>query len=153
MPARSAEAPPAYGDALTAPFWEAAARHELIIQRCQTCGMHQFYPRPFCLACESNDVLWVSAAGTGTVYSMTTVRMHVSPELVPPYIVAIVELDEGPRLMANIVEGICRIGDRVQVTWRERAGAPPLHVFRPAAGESEGGRPQTAAKETRDGQA
>lgn len=116
---------------MTAPFWEAAARRELIIQRCRACGAHQFYPRPFCLACDATDLVWVAAAGTGTVYSMTTVHMQVSPEFVPPYIVAIVQLDEGPRLMTNIVERACTIGDRVQVTWRERAGAPPLPVFRP----------------------
>ncbi len=151
---RSASAPPEYGDALTAPFWAAAARHELIIQRCRACGAHQFYPRPFCLACESSDLFWVGAAGTGTVYSMTTVHMQVSPELVPPYVVAIVQLDEGPRLMTNIVDGACRIGDRVRVAWRERPGAPPLPVFSPRPDESGGrARAHRAAQEIGHGQA
>ena len=139
---------------LTAPFWDAAARHELTIQRCRACGAHQFYPRPFCLACDSADLVWVSAAGTGTVYAMTTVHLQVSPEFEPPYVVAIVQLDEGPRLMTNIVEGGCRIGDRVQVTWRARADAPPLPVFRPAADGPAGGGPVSGAgKESKDGQA
>ncbi len=120
---------PPYGDPLTAPFWEAAGRRELVVQRCGSCGHHQFYPRPFCLACESPDVGWVRAAGTGTIYSMTTVHMQVAPEFEPPYVVAIVELDEGPRLMTNIIGGPARIGDRVRVAWRERAGLPPLTVF------------------------
>jgi uncharacterized OB-fold protein len=122
---------PTYGDPLTAPFWEAAARREFVVQRCQTCGRHQFYPRPYCLACQSDGVVWVAAKGHGTVYSMTTVHLAVAPELTPPYIVAIVELDEGPRVMTNIVGGPCRIGDRVRVDWQERRGAPPLPVFRP----------------------
>ncbi len=151
--ARSAGAPPSYGDALTAPFWEATVRGELAIQRCRVCGAHQFYPRPFCLACDSTELVWVTAAGTGTVYSMTTVRMQVSPELEPPYIVAIVQLDEGPRLMTNIVDGMCRIGDRVQVAWLKRRDAPPLPVFRPASDDEGRGPPRRAAEEARDGKA
>lgn len=152
-PARSAGVPPGYGDALTAPFWKAAARGELAIQRCRACGAHQFYPRPFCLACDSTDLLWVTAAGTGTVYSMTTVRMRVSQEFEPPYVVAIVQLDEGPRLMTNIVGGSCQIGDRVQVTWRKRRDAPPLPVFRPASHDAGSQLPRGAPGEVRDGQA
>jgi hypothetical protein len=121
----------AYGDPLTAPFWEAAARGVLVVQRCRVCGHHQFYPRPYCLACQSDDVTWVAASGRGTVYSMTTVHMEVAPEFAPPYVVAIVELDEGPRLLTNVVGGPGRIGDRVRVAWREREGAPPLPVFTP----------------------
>lgn len=124
------DAPP-YGDPLSRPFWEAAARGELVLQRCSACGRHQFYARPFCLACESDGVEWVRAAGTGTVYSVTTVRIQWVPELEPPYQVAIVELDEGPRLTSGIVGGEVRIGDRVRVVWREREGLPPLPVFEP----------------------
>jgi uncharacterized OB-fold protein len=60
---------------------------------------------------------------------VTTVRLQVIPELMPPYQVAIVELDEGPRLTTNIVGEPCIIGDRVQLAWRERPDAPPLPVF------------------------
>jgi len=76
-------------------------------------------------------VEWVRALGTGTVYSMTTVHQRVSDEFVPPYIVAIVELDEGPRMLTNIIGKSCQIGDRVRVVWRERPDAPPLPVFEP----------------------
>lgn len=121
-----------YGDALTAPFWAAAARRELLIQRCDACGRHQFYPRPYCLACQSDRVAWVPAGGAGTIYSQTTVHIQVVPEFSPPYTVALVELDEGPRLLGAIVDGETRIGDRVRVAWREREDAPPLPVFAPA---------------------
>jgi len=131
---------PGHGDPLTAPFWEGAARHELLLQRCGACGRHQFYPRPFCVACESSDVAWVAAGGTGTVYASTTVRIAVLPELPPPYVVALVQLDEGPLLMTNLTGGACAIGARVRVAWRERDGLPPLPVFAPAApGDAEGG--------------
>lgn len=152
-PAHPVGAPRAYGDALTAPFWEAAARGELTIQRCRACGAHQFYPRPFCLACDSTELVWVTAAGTGTVYSMTTVRIQVSPEFEPPYVVAIVQLDEGPRVMTNIVGGTCRIGDRVRVAWLKRRDAPPLPIFRPASDDVGSQPPRRAAGEARDGQA
>ena len=120
-----------FGDPLTAPFWAAARRREFVIRRCASCGAHTYIPRPFCLGCGSDDVAWVAAKGFGTVYSMTVVRRQASPEFATPYVNAIVELDEGPRLLTNIVGGECRIGDRVRIDWRERANAPPLPVFTP----------------------
>jgi uncharacterized protein len=118
-----------YDDALTVPFWRAAAEHLLIVQRCSDCGHHQLYPRPFCTACRSDAVEWVPAAGTGTVYTLTTVHVEIAPDMKPPYVVAVVELDEGPRLTTNLTDAELRIGDRVTVGWRERAGAPPFPVF------------------------
>ena len=120
-----------FGDPVTAPFWEAAARRELVLQRCSACGAFQFYPRPFCLACDATALEWVPAAGGGTVYAATTVHMRVDPALEPPYVVAVVELDEGPRLTTNIVGGTAPIGARVRLAWRERDDAPPLPVFTP----------------------
>lgn len=114
-----------FGDPLTYAYWEAAARHELTIQQCTACGHHQFYPRPFCLQC-SGEVEWVTAAGTGTVYSSTTVCLSE-----PHYTVALVDLDEGPRLLTALEgEPLPQIGDRVSVAWRERDEAPPIPVFR-----------------------
>jgi uncharacterized OB-fold protein len=116
-------------DPTTARFWEAAERRELVVQRCRACGAAQLYPRPFCLGCDATDLGWERAAGTGTVYALTTVHLQVVPELEPPYVVALVELDEGPRLVANLDGGPAAIGDRVRVTWRERDGLPPLPAF------------------------
>ena len=120
-----------FGDALTAPFWEAARRRQLVIQHCRACSSHQFYPRPFCLSCDRDDALeWVEASGTGTVYSVVMVHMQVLDGLEPPYQVAIVELAEGPRLTSNIVGAPVAIGDPVRVTWRERPEPdPPVPVF------------------------
>jgi uncharacterized OB-fold protein len=120
------------GDPTTAPFWRAAREHRLVVQRCGSCGACQFYPRPFCLSCFGLTLDWIEASGRATVYTKTTVRVPVTDELPPPYVVAIVTLDEGPRLTANLVGDEPEIGDRVSVTWRERQGLPPLPVFQRA---------------------
>ncbi len=117
------------GDPISRPFWAGAERGELRIQRCADCGSHQFYPRPFCLSCDSSEVEWVTASGAGVVHSLTEVHIRILPELEPPYLVAVVELAEGPRLTTNIVDGPAAIGDRVRVRWRARADAPPVPVF------------------------
>jgi uncharacterized OB-fold protein len=126
-----------YDDALTAPFWESAARREFVLQQCEACGQYQFYPRPFCMRCDCNSLLWVRARGTGYVHSMTVVHVSVIPELRPPYTVALVRLDEGPLFTADILGEQCTIGDRVEVAWRDREGAPPFPAFRrvPSGGD------------------
>lgn len=133
MNSKPAVAAPAFGDPMTAPFWAAARERRLLIQRCGACRRHQFYPRPHCISCGVLDMTWVESPGVGIVYSMTTVRVPVTPELSPPYSVALVELDEGPRLLTNLV-GEGAIGDRVKVQWRERGELPPLPVFAVAGG-------------------
>lgn len=136
-----------FGDPLSAPFWEGAARRELMVQRCRSCGVHQLFARPFCLACDGADLQWARASGLGTIYSMTTVRRTASPDFPAPYVNALVELDEGPRLLTVIVGiagtggpdgGACAIGDRVRVAWKDRAPAPPLPVFEPLRAASAG---------------
>lgn len=122
---------PDFGDAVTAPYWQAARDHRLVIQRCSVCGEHQFYPRRFCLACGRDDALeWVDVRGTARVHSVVTVHMKVIPELEPPYQVAIVELAEGPRMTTNITGPLASIGDPVGLTWRDRpAPLPPVPIF------------------------
>jgi uncharacterized OB-fold protein len=123
-----------YGDPITYPFWEAAERHELLIQHCPECDSYQFYPRPFCLACNTSNVEWVQAKGVATIYSLTTVHVQIAPQLNPPYVAAVIELDEGPRMLTNIEGGSPRIGDRVKLAWREREDAPPLPIWTPVDG-------------------
>ena len=121
-------------DPTTEPFWQGCIEHRLLIQRCRDCGKHQFYPRPICLACEATSLEWVEARGTATIYSMTTVRVPVTEGLTPPYVLALVDLDEGPRLLTNIDGEDARIGDRVVLSWRERDSMPPLPIFKLVAG-------------------
>ena len=119
----------AFGDALTAPFWDGARRGTLMIQRCKQCGSHQFYPRPFCVRCRSDSVAWTAASGLATVYSKTVIRRAASPDQAVPYVNALVDLDEGPRLFTSLLDMDIAIGDRVRVAWRDRAEGPPVPVF------------------------
>ncbi len=85
-------------------YWAAAADGRLIIQHCPACDHRQFYPRELCTRCGAQPQ-WQDASGRGTVYSFTIVRQSATPpfrdEL--PYVVAVVELVEGPRMLANVV--------------------------------------------------
>lgn len=136
MNLRPPPAEEAFGDALTAPFWQGTERRELLVQRCGACGRHQFYPRPFCLACDSTELAWVRTAGTGTIYSFTRIWRGGDPHRKGPHINALVELDEGPRLFTTLVGAeTFAIGQRVQVAWQARSDAPPLPVFEPIGAE------------------
>ena len=91
-------------DAASGPYWEAARDGRLLIATCAACGKVHHYPRPFCPHCWSEDVHPVQASGMGTLYTYSTVYVN---DLAPfrerlPYIAAIVELAEGPRLMTTI---------------------------------------------------
>lgn len=87
-----------------AEYWAAARQGRLVLQRCQACGHHQLYPRDRCLRCRA-PVSWVDASGRGTVYSYTVIRQNYSRPFRDwiPYVVALVDLAEGPRLMTNVV--------------------------------------------------
>ena len=88
----------------TQPFWDGCAAGELRIQRCADCGRPYFYPRPVCPACGSRDVEWFTASGRATLYSYV-INHRPAPgfEDDAPYAIAVVELDEGPRMMTSIV--------------------------------------------------
>jgi uncharacterized OB-fold protein len=79
--------------------------------------------------CGGTELAWVVSSGLGTVYSATLSHVQIIPELPPPYAVALIDLDEGPRLLSNVIEGDYSIGARVRVAWRERQPLPPLPVF------------------------
>lgn len=102
----------------TAPYWAAAREGRLAVQRCGACGHHQFYPRAFCTACLAENLQWVDASGRGRIYTFTVCRIAAGPafEARLPYAVAIVELDEGVRLLANIEGDAARISIGAPVT-------------------------------------
>ncbi|MGE0152033.1 MAG: Zn-ribbon domain-containing OB-fold protein [Reyranellaceae bacterium] len=91
-------------DPLTAPYWEGARQGRLLIQRCLSCGQRWHPPAPFCPACQSDRYAWEAVSGRGTVFSFTVVHhaAHVAVAGKVPYLVALVELEEGVRLVANI---------------------------------------------------
>jgi len=129
--------PVPHADAATEPYWAAARERRLVMPKCRDCGRHHFYPRTLCPHCGSAQIEWAGVAGTGTLYSYTVVNRAPSPAFEPevPYVVAIVELDEGPHLMTNLVgcePAAARIGMRVRVDYRELSDGVLLPVFRPA---------------------
>jgi uncharacterized protein len=128
-------------DAASAPYWEAAKQGRLLIAACTTCGKLHHYPRAFCPHCWSEDVHPVQATGTGTLYTYSTVYVN---DLAPfkerlPYVAAIVELDEGPRLM-TLIEGVepdqLDVGMAVAAVFRpvddSDPDSPYLTVFTPS---------------------
>ena len=88
----------------SAEYWAALRQGQLLVQRCQECGHHQLYPRDRCVACRG-EVTFVEASGRATVYSFTVIRQQYLRPFRDwvPYVVALVDLEEGPRLMTNIV--------------------------------------------------
>ncbi len=88
----------------TRPYWEGCARGELVLQRCRDCGAVQHRPRALCVSCLSSAIEHFAASGRGTVHSYTVVYQNQIPPFsaCTPYVVAEVELEEGPRLLANL---------------------------------------------------
>jgi len=88
------------------PFWEACRQGKLLLQFCDACHQYQFYPRLYCMHCSSDQLYWVEVSGRGMIYSYTIIHQNKSPEFIAdvPYNVAIVQLEEGPRMMSNIVD-------------------------------------------------
>ena len=114
---------------------------ELRYQRCNACNNVVFTPRAHCDKCGSLELMWQQSAGTGTIYTYSVVRQNRNPAFVDlgAYVVAYVDLDEGFRMMTNIV-GIAdplkdvQIGQRVQVEFEPQdSGEYPVPVFRPVA--------------------
>lgn len=124
-------------DGDTRPYWEAARQSRLLIQQCDQCRQHVFYPRAVCPHCMSDRLTWVASSGKGTVHSYTVV--HRAPESFVgdvPYVVALIDLDEGVRMMSNIVDppASVRIGARVEVLFEAVTPEITLPKFRLAEG-------------------
>ena len=123
-------------DLETQPYWDAARDGKLLIKRCNACGRAHFYPRPFCPHCWSEDVEWHEASGRATLYTFTIVRRNDLPPFPErvPYVAAVVDLAEGPRMMTN-VEGCeldeVEIGMELMVAFRDE-GDFAIPVFRKA---------------------
>lgn len=92
-------------DPSSRPFWEAAKAHRLAIQHCEDCGAYIFYPRTTCTTCSSDRLEWTESSGEGFVYSYTISYRPAGTGFKEdvPYVVAVIELKEGPRLLSNIV--------------------------------------------------
>lgn len=119
------------------PFWDAAREHRLSLQRCAACGRHCYYPRALCPHCGGSDLAWTDVSGRGTVYSYTIARRATARAFEPdvPYVIAIVELAEGPRMTTNIVgcdPDAVHIGMPVEAAFDDVTDEVTLVTFRPA---------------------
>jgi uncharacterized OB-fold protein len=119
-------------------YWEKAKAHELWLRKCNECANAYFYPRDICPNCYSNNVTWIQASGKATLYAYSIVERGPTPAFreVVPYVAAIVELEEGPRMPTNLVgvpfdEEHIKVGMPVEVTFDEVTDEVTLPKFRP----------------------
>ncbi|MEU6391842.1 Zn-ribbon domain-containing OB-fold protein [Streptomyces sp. NPDC046939] len=139
-PAARSDVPEA--DAFTRTYWDACAEGRLLLRQCDACGRAHHYPREFCPYCWNDDpgtVRWRAASGRAVLYTWSVVHRN---DLSPfgertPYVAAVVDLAEGPRMMTEVVEcaeGELRVGMELEVSFREDDGGGfTVPVFRPAA--------------------
>ena len=119
------------------PYWDACRQHALALQQCDACGAFRFPPSPLCPECWGRASTWRTLSGRGRVYSFVTYRRLYHPGFADdlPYVVAVIALDEGPRLISNVID--CRPEDvrcdmPVEVVFRDATDRIALPLFRPA---------------------
>lgn len=126
----------------TQPYWDAARQHRLVLQRSKQTGKFIYYPRAFSPFGADDELEWVEVSGRGTVYAFTIARRPTAPQWTPdcPYVIAIVELEEGPRLTANIlgcpVDEV-RVGMPVSVRFEDVTPEVTLVQFEPRSARPE----------------
>ena len=111
-----------YRDRDTAPFWEAQDQHELKFQQCSHCQTVRYLVGPLCPECRSFEFEWVASSGKGTIHSYTVVRHQTHPAFPVPYTIVLVEMEEGPRVIAQLraADGAeFDIGAPVHVEWED----------------------------------
>lgn len=115
---------------VTRPFWDAAAAGRLEIQTCESCGRLQHPPRVVCTAC-GGEPSWRELSGRGNLYSFTVVERGLIPELWPrvPYVIGVVELEEGPRMTSVVRVAEPLIGMALEVAFETVGTAATLPVF------------------------
>jgi uncharacterized OB-fold protein len=123
----------------TQPFWDGCARGELLLQRCGACQAYRHPPSPICPECLSADHRWVRASGRGKVYTFVVVRETRARgwDKMVPYVVAVITLDEGPRILSNLTNvapEAVSIEMPVEVTFEELDGTTKLPLFQPLDG-------------------
>ena len=121
----------------TQAFWDGCGRGQLLLQKCSDCGAFRHPPAPICPECLSAEHEWIEASGRGTVYTFVVVRETRARgwEQMVPYVIAVVTLEEGPRMLTNIVDippEDVKIDMPIELTFAEADGSTQLPMFRPA---------------------
>lgn len=115
------------------PFWEGCRERILRLPRCSACGRFHFYPRRFCPFCDSMEIAWVEATGKGTIYTYAIVRQPIEAAYAAlvPYCIAVVELEEGVRMLTRVAGDVDEIacGKNVRVTFEALSPALTIPVF------------------------
>jgi uncharacterized OB-fold protein len=124
-------------DGLAAAYWQGTSEGRLLIQRCASCGRHQHYARPHCVACGNRELAWEPALGNGVIWSYTVVHRGPYDDLQSPYVVALVRLEEGIVLLSHVVgarpEDV-RCDAAVELAFEDLRDGVRLPVFRLAGG-------------------
>jgi uncharacterized OB-fold protein len=128
--------PPPMADTTTLPWWEAAAEHRLVVQRCTACEVTRLPPAPVCSECRSAECDWQEVSGRGEVYTYTLVHRPIAMEQELPYVIAVIALEGsgGLRMISNLV-GIdaeaVEIGMPVELVWEDMSEELAVPRFRP----------------------
>jgi len=122
---------------LSQPYWDGARAHRLLFQRCRACATAWHPPMPMCPACHASEFDWQPASGGGSIYTFTVVHHPTHPAFQDqvPYVVAVIELDEGPRVVTNIKNcppQAVRAGMRVNVFFEDVSESVTLPQAQPA---------------------
>lgn len=120
----------------TKPFWDGCLEGKLLLQRCTKCGTLRHPPSPACANCLSEECEWLPASGRGTIYTFTIVRENRARgwDKMVPYVLAVIELEEGPRMLTNLVDiapEAVAIGMPVVATFAALDGTTKLPLFKP----------------------
>ncbi|MCP4123641.1 MAG: Zn-ribbon domain-containing OB-fold protein [Bacteroidetes bacterium] len=116
------------------PFWDGTREEKLLIQKCSDCNKNIFYPRMACPFCFSENLEWVEASGKGTIYSFTVMESNAASPFVPdmPFVIAVVILEEGVRMLTNIVDcdvDSLQCDQAVEVTFRKKNDEFTMPMF------------------------
>lgn len=131
------------------PFWDATRERRLLLQRCRVCDRAIHFPRAACPGCFGSDLGWRESTGGGAVHAVTIMPTPASPTMAgrAPYAVALVDLDDGVRLLTNLVGERAldaAVGDRVELRWEPLEDGRHLPVFEPVTAGGTGSDPGRA---------
>ncbi|MFT6582647.1 MAG: putative OB-fold protein [Alphaproteobacteria bacterium] len=122
------------------PYWDGLKDEKLMLPKCEDCGKAFFYPRIACPHCHSRNVGWTQASGKGKLYSFEIAYRSLNPafKIEPPYVLAMIELEEGPRIMSNLINieatpEAVKIDMPVEVVFEKQNDDVTIPLFQPAS--------------------
>jgi uncharacterized OB-fold protein len=121
------------------PYWDGLREHRLMLPRCRDCGKAFFYPRVLCPFCHGAAIDWIQASGRGRLYSFEIAYQTINKafKVKPPYVLAMVELEEGPRMMSNLINvaadpAVLRCDMPVEIVFHQLTDDITVPLFQPA---------------------